>query len=627
MVDTIYSRNIEAMRERFADVIEYMEQPFEDVELLDEEQDISVSVTDVDGKKVLVAQKGDRMYRLDSLYDSEKMLDLWFCGLKDKWDLDARLYMYGLGNGMYVRAFLKKARKDCLVVVNEPSYKIFKTVLENFDLTDIFTDLRVRFVFWPLYRNQGIKLTYQVIMTYTDIYSLAGSVYLNYADLFTKDYVDYVSGVERAREVVSANQQVNKFFGQYFAKNVFSNMCLLEDLYDIVKLAKQMPENIPAIIVAAGPSLDKNIKELHRAKGKCLIVSTDTALKPLALEGITPDITAIMDSKKDERYLSEEASRKVPIVCTPRGGTEFLHLHTGMKFFINDFCDHIGEFMKNNGHELISLDTGGSVANACFAIAQLFGCKKIILVGQDLAYTGDKTHSAVTVRGAKKTAVDELEHVEMDVDIYGNPIRSSREFKLYKEWFEQEIRLDKELEVVDATEGGIRIEGARLMTLRDAIAEYCTKDFDFSKIIDQAEKIFDDELKEKYRHFVKRVPEQLMEIRRLVRASISDYSAMRRMVQKDDYHNSKMKTLFDSCARRTKSIENSPVIEYVQTQLKEKSMELLDKVNKLESDERQELLTVCDLGEQHLKDMDQAITELEPFMDIIRKDFDEKENK
>ena len=627
MVDTIYSRNIEAMRERFADVIEYMEQPLEDVELLDEEQDISVSVTDVDGKKVLVAQKGDRMYRLDSLYDSEKMLDLWFCGLKDKWDLDARLYMYGLGNGMYVRAFLKKARKDCLVVVNEPSYKIFKTVLENFDLTDIFTDLRVRFVFWPLYRNQGIKLTYQVIMTYTDIYSLAGSVYLNYADLFTKDYVDYVSGVERAREVVSANQQVNKFFGQYFAKNVFSNMCLLEDSYDIVKLAKQMPENIPAIIVAAGPSLDKNIKELHRAKGKCLIVSTDTALKPLALEGITPDITAIMDSKKDERYLSEEASRKVPIVCTPRGGTEFLHLHTGKKFFINDFCDHIGEFMKNNGHELISLDTGGSVANACFAIAQLFGCKKIILVGQDLAYTGDKTHSAVTVRGAKKTAVDELEHVEMDVDIYGNPIRSSREFKLYKEWFEQEIRLDKELEVVDATEGGIRIEGARLMTLRDAIAEYCTKDFDFSKIIDQAEKIFDDELKEKYRHFVKRVPEQLMEIRRLVRASISDYSAMRRMVQKDDYHNSKMKTLFDSCARRTKSIENSPVIEYVQTQLKEKSMELLDKVNKLESDERQELLTVCDLGEQHLKDMDQAITELEPFMDIIRKDFDEKENK
>ena len=624
MSDTIYSKNIEAMRQRFSDVIEFIEKPIDDIALMDEERDIVADVTDVDGKKVLVVQKGDRLYRLDSLYDSERMLELWFKGLKEKWDLDARLYMYGLGNGMFVRKFLKKARKDCLVVVHEPSYKIFKTVLENYDMTDIFTDVRVRFVFWPICMDKGVKLTYQTIMTYTDIYTLAGSAHLNYPDLFPKDYTDYVYGVERAREVVSANQQVNMFFGEYFARNVFSNMHLLEDSYDIVKFAEQMPDDITAIVVAAGPSLDKNIKELHRAQGRCLIVSTDTALKPLALEGITPDITAIMDSKKDKRYLSEPESRKVPIVCTPRGGTEFLHLHTGKKFFINDFCDHIGEFMKSNGHELIRLDTGGSVANACFAIAEFFGCKKIILVGQDLAYTGDKTHSAVTVRGEKNTPVEELEHVEMDIDIYGNPIRSSREFKLYKEWFEQEIRAHKDYEVIDATEGGIRIEGSKLMTLKDAIDEYCTKEFDFSKLTDHAERIFDDELKEKYRQFVMRVPEQLIEIRRLIRASIADYSAMRRMVQKGDYHNSKMRTLFDNCAKRTQDIENSPVIEYVQTQLKEKSTELLDKVNKLESDERQELLTVCDLGEQYLKDMDQAVTELEPFMDIIRSDFDGK---
>ncbi len=621
MSDTIYSRNIEAMRKRFADVIEFMEKHSKDITMIEEDRDISVDVTDVDGKKILAVQKGNRLFRLDSLYDSERMLDLWFKGLKDEWYLDARLYMYGLGNGMYVREFLKRARKDCLVVVHEPSYRIFKVVLENYDLTDIFTDLRVRFVFWPLCMDKGVKLTYQGIMTYTDMYSLAGSAHLNYPDLFIKDYTDYVEGVDRAREVVSANQQVNMFFGQYFAKNVFSNMRLLEDSYDIVKLAEHMPENIPAIIVAAGPSLDKNIKELHRAQGKCLIVSTDTALKPLALEGITPDITAIMDSKKDARYLSEEASRRVPIVCTPRGGTEFLHLHTGKKFFINDYCDHISEFMKENGHELIRLDTGGSVANACFAIAQHFGCKKIILVGQDLAYTGDKTHSAVTVRGSWNTPVEELEHVEMDIDINGKPIRSSREFKLYKEWFEQQIRADKDLEVIDATEGGIKIEGARLMTLKDAIDEYCTKDFDFSKITDKAEKIFNDELKEKYEKFVKRVPEQLKEIRRMIGASILDYSAMRRMVQKNDYHNSKMRTLFKECEKRTKDIEDSPVIEYVQTQLKEKSIELLDKVNKLENDERQELLTVCDLGEQHLKDMDQAVTELESYMDIIKKDF------
>lgn len=627
MTDSIYSRNIEAMRQRFADVIEFMEKPADEITMIDEDRDIIVDVTDVDGKKILTVQKGDRLYRLDSLYDDDSMLELWFRGLKDEWDLDARLYMYGLGNGMFVRKFLKSARKDCLVVVHEPSYKVFKAVLENYDLTDIFADLRVRFVFWPVCMDKSVKLTYQGIMTYTDMYTLAGSAHLNYPDLFPKDYTDYVYGVDRAREVVSANEQVNMFFGQYFAKNVFSNMHLLEDSYDIEKLAESMPDDIPAIIVAAGPSLDKNIKELHRAQGKCVIVSTDTALKPLALEGITPDITAIMDSKKDKRYLSEPESRQVPIVCTPRGGTEFLHAHTGKKFFINDFCEHIGDFMKNNGHELIRLDTGGSVANACFAIAQLFGCKKIILVGQDLAYTGDKTHSAVTVRGAKNTPVEELEHVEMDVDIYGKPIRSSKEFKLYKEWFEQQIRADKDLEVIDATEGGIRIKGAKLMTLKDAIDAYCTKEFDLSKLIDQAEPLFDDNLRENYRKFVQSVPDQLAKMRKMISAASADYSTMRRMVQNNDYHNPRMKTLFKNCERITKDIENSPVIEYVQTQLKEKSIELLDKVNKLEKDERTELLTVCDLGEQHLKDMDKAACELEEYMDIIKRDFDDDGGK
>ena len=48
-----------------------------------------------------------------------------------------------------------------------------------------------------------------------------------------------------------------------------------------------------------------------------------------------------------------------------------------------------------------------------------------------------------------------------------------------------------------------------------------------------------------------------------------------------------------------------------------KSSELLSVVNKLEEDERQELLTVCDIGEKYLQDMDNAVSELEPYMDII----------
>ena len=621
MPDSIYDRNIEAIRPRYGNVVSYIEKFDQDMKLIDEESGIIPFVTDISGKKVLAVQKDGKAYRLDSLYDSNAMLDLWFRGLKDSWDLDSRLYMYGMGNGMFVRKFLERAREDCAIVVHEPSYKIFKMVLENFDLSDLFADPRMRFVFWPLYVGSSVKSVYEEIVAYTDISSLAGANYPNYYQLFPKDVSLYVDGVERAKAFASANQTVNDFFGEYFTKNTFSNLHILGDSYDITKLAESMPDDAPAIIVAAGPSLDKNIKEIAKAKGKSIIISTDTALKPLSLSGIVPDITAIMDGKKDSRYLSEEDSRKVPIVCTLRGGTEFLHLHTGMKFFTNDFSDHVNGFLKSMGKGMIKLDAGGSVACACFAMAKLFKCKRIILVGQDLAYTGDKTHSAVTVRGAKYTAVDDLEHVVMGVDIYGDPIRTSREFLLYKEWFEQRINADKTLDVIDATEGGIRIDGTRIMSLSEAIGEFCTKEIDISGIFNNAAPLFDDKTKDKIRQFAKGIPGEISDIRNIIRKTIADYCSMRRLVLSNDYHNNRMKQLYENCKRQTREIENSPAIEYIHNQLQGKSTELLDKVNKLEKDEKTELLTICDLGEQYLKDMDQAVEELQPYLEIVKRDF------
>ncbi|MCR5829947.1 MAG: DUF115 domain-containing protein, partial [Lachnospiraceae bacterium] len=522
-----------------------MQKPEQDINMIEEEKDITPFVTDVAGKAVLAVQKNNKTYRLDSLYDSTPVLDLWFKGLRDEWDLNSKLYMYGLGNGIFVRKFLQKARKDCSVVVHEPSYKIFKLVIEHFDLTDIFVDERVKLIFWPRFIGNAVKSVYEDTFSFTDITSLAGSSYPNYVQLFPKDSSSYVEGIERVKAFASANQTVNDFFGAYFCKNAFSNMSLIKDSFDIMKLAGIIPEGMTAIVVAAGPSLDKNIKEIAKAKGKSIIISTDTALKPLSLAGIVPDITAVMDGKKDERYLSQEDSREVPIVCVPRAGTEFLHLHSGKKFFVNDFSEHINAFLKSVGSGLIKLDSGGSVANACFSIAVLFHCKTIILVGQDLAYTGNKTHSVVTVRGAKKTEIDELEHVVMDVDINGEPIRSSREFLLYKEWFESRINKYKDIEVIDATEGGIKIKGTKIMPLKEAIEKYCTREFDFSGKIKKAQPFLNDDIKQKYRQFVLKIPEQLKELRAIIRSTMVEYSSMRRMVQSNNYHNSQMKKRYD----------------------------------------------------------------------------------
>lgn len=618
----LLERNLDALCNRYNDIIAYLNKPSEEKKYLPEEQDLTVEVRDVCGRSVMCAQKGERLFRLDSLYDSSSLLDVWFSSFGGEWDLGAKLIMYGLGNGMYARHFLEKARSDCSIVIHEPSEKMFRAAIENFDMSDLFADPRVRMVFWPLYREEDeIKMFYEQIIEYMDLASHKMAYYGNYPRIFPNDSLSFTRGIGGARDYAIANQIVHERFGADYNRNTFNNLKFIPDSLSYSDLIEKMPEDIPAIVVAAGPSLDKNIHDLKAAKGKCIIISTDTALKPLALAGIEADLAVIVDGKKDARYMEEELSKHVTMLCTPRSGDTFMNLHEGPKIFTNNLCNHIKSFMDANDLMFVPLSTGGSVANSCFGLAEALGCKRIILVGQDLAYTGDKTHSKVTVRGAKHTAVEDLEHVIMGVDINGDPIRTSREFKMYREWFEDEIKSHPDLKVIDATEGGVKIEGTELMTLKDAIARECTKDFDFKSVLDKIGPLLDKDTLDKFRTFVLSIPTQMDDINKMIDDSASDYKKMRKMIESDDYHNQKFIKLYRHTGKMCDEIENSPVIEYVHNQLQERSSRMLDKVNKLEDDEKTELLTAVEIGENYLKDMKNAVEELAPFMDAIKSDF------
>ncbi len=619
---SFFEKNMHSLRERYPDVAKYLESDVSVNSSFPEEEGLAVGVNEVGNKLVLCAQKEEISYRLDSLYDSNALLDIWYNSFAEEWNFGAKLLMYGLGNGMYARYFLKSARKDCTIVVHEPSEKIFRVTLEYFDISDLLSDKRLRLVFWPLYRDhKEIKFFYEDIIEYKDLGSIKMAIYANYPRLFGTDCGTYLAEIDKSGEFAYANQVVHDRFGEDYNRNFFANLKFIPDSLSYDDLIRKMPEDIPAIVVAAGPSLDKNINELKAAKGKCLLISTDTALKPLALAGIEPDLSAIMDGKKDARYLSEDSSKRIPMFCTPRSGDTFMNLHTGVKFFTNYFCNHIKKFMDEEGCFFEALSTGGSVANSCFGLAESLKCRRIILVGQDLAYTGDKTHSTVTVRGEKATAVEDLEHVVMGTDINGDPIRTSKEFALYKGWFEDEIKRHPGLSVIDATEGGIRIEGTTLMTLKEAIEKECTKEFDFGEILSGVGKLLPGDKKDRFVTYIAKIPGQLGELKRLINVSLSDYASMRRLVLNGNYHSSEFKRLFKESDDISKRIENSPVIEYVHNQLQGRVSDMLDKVNKIEKDERSELLSVCDLGEKYLNDMLDAISELEPYVKTMKTDF------
>lgn len=104
--------------------------------------------------------------------------------------------------------------------------------------------------------------------------------------------------------------------------------------YKTIQLYKTIPFDTTGIVVAAGPSLNKNIKELKNAKGKSFIIAVDTAIKPLLRAGIIPDMYFIVDALKPIGLVQIEGAEKIPIVTTLNAAPEILKFHIGKKFFL-----------------------------------------------------------------------------------------------------------------------------------------------------------------------------------------------------------------------------------------------------------------------------------------------------
>ena len=78
-------------------------------------------------------------------------------------------------------------------------------------------------------------------------------------------------------------------FNDLWQQNFQANRNIIQKNPGVVALTQKF-KGVPAIIVGAGPSLDKNINLLGRAQGHSLILASDAALKPLLSQGVLPSV-------------------------------------------------------------------------------------------------------------------------------------------------------------------------------------------------------------------------------------------------------------------------------------------------------------------------------------------------
>ncbi|MEE8483255.1 MAG: 6-hydroxymethylpterin diphosphokinase MptE-like protein, partial [Nitrospinota bacterium] len=226
-------------------------------------------------------------------------------------------------------------------------------------------------------------------------------------------------------------------------------------------------KSIPAVVVGAGPSLDRNLRYLALAKGKSVIIACDTALKILAGNGIMPDIVINLDPQmKVMNFFDGVNSRGIVLAAPTIAYPALRESWEGDLFYYNKHAPDIPlltEIAAKHA-EVGTLTPGGTVLSVAFDLAFKSGADPIAFVGQDLSYTEDNAYAAGSHFGdyKSKEIIDMPgDQIVESEDIFGRKRKTQKQMAVTKQWFNwafNEWNPDKKRGIYNCSEGGILTE-------------------------------------------------------------------------------------------------------------------------------------------------------------------------
>jgi hypothetical protein len=401
----------------------------------------------------------------------------------------------GSGYGYMLQPLLKKKHKQHIVLLIDPCPYFIKEVFSRYNFEKWIKDHTLFIVT----DNDEIGLAIQTIEAFhvLENWSLLVDPYTTQLPMI------YSESTQKANEYINSvkcNTGTVMGAGKQMAQNDVE--CLpyvirnrgVNELKDIFK-------GKPAVLVATGPGLLKNIWRLKEYQDKIIIVSVAQALRTLLAYGIRPDFITTVDFG-DINYSHFEGLMDcdVPLICLNRTYAKILKQYKGPKIISTShqpgFENTTIGILESKGW----LDSGGSVTHFNMSASVLMGCDPIIFIGHNMSWT-NKTHAdtldesgdvivengllfwKVTdprsrLKKEKKMCVGQAIHVP---GYYGDTVVTNVGLASFITSFEEMIKnLDRT--VINSTEGGAHLKGTERMSLKDVLEKYCKNKIDKSVV-------------------------------------------------------------------------------------------------------------------------------------------------
>jgi len=363
-----------------------------------------------------------------------------------------------------------------MLLIIERDVALLKLAFSVIDFSDLIKNSRVMFLAgdnaridqWvPKMSTRFIGGSINIIQS-----NISAMLHTKYYDDLKKVINDSANSIQ-----VNANTIVNS--GRKMAYNNIRNIPAILESRGVRELQNRFA-NIPAVIVGAGPSLDKNAHLLKDIQDKAVIIASDSVLGKLFAMDIKPHFVCCIDfleynyQKKFEGIDPALTSLIYNQTCFFKAPASFDRSRRYATMIPTKVSQWISRIFTG---DIGTIEAGQTVTHMAFNAGNYMGCNPVILVGQDLSFPDKETDHA---EGCSTWKVEGNQLIE-EKDIYGNSCYTILTFLSMRHIFENKIR-DLSKTVINATEGGLNISGARNMPLKDVIEKHVSLKYDIYKI-------------------------------------------------------------------------------------------------------------------------------------------------
>ena len=527
----------------------------------------------------------------------------------------------GLGNGTIARQIKKEMGEHVQILFYEPSIEIFLHTIRNYDISDLLADEDIIILVKNI-NDENISQVLMVNITF-DNYRLAIYDALpKYHKLFPEQSQWLENNYRHAVENIICYINTRQNFGKSMVVNCIQNMkhllnCNYRDDFNGV-----FPIDMPAVLVAAGPSLEKNVQILKKMKGKAFIVSLDTALRYLAEEGIRPDLAVTIDPEKPIHLFEPEDVQNMLLAMDSSANYKAANLLSRHKvIFSGGNYIYYQKMFELVGRKFFFLENGGSVATIAFSLLREWGFQRIVLVGQDLALAPDKVHA-----GDDDIDLQKLDRSKIAIEgYYGDTVYTTWDYNFYREWFEKMIEREDCPEVINATEGGAKIAGAMQMSLQEVLDKYCEKEFDFEKAIQDVPVAFKDENKEQLLKLWNDSVKNLEQLKYKLKEGIRLAEEQVRLIQRGSYTKGKMKDLQKRMDKILQECDSYSEIQLVDSMIAENEERILDDIYEMEASNDEEHCRLLEKLKKYMSSMFNATDEVKGLFQTVIDDIGEED--